>query len=112
MNDKKLDATVLDRLYGVIEERKHADPNSSYTAKMFAKGLGKMAQKLGEEATETVIAVLAEKRENLINESTDLLYHLLLLWSAKGVKPSEVWAEVARREGTSGITEKGKRIKD
>ena len=88
---------VLDELYAVIAARSGADPESSYTARLFAKGLPKIAQKVGEEATETVVAALAETPGDLVNESADLIYHLLVLWSAKGVAPADVYAELARR---------------
>lgn len=103
MSDEK---HMLDRLYTVIAARKGADPKSSYTAKLFARGPQKIAQKLGEEAVETVIASLTEDRAAVTAESADLLYHLLVLWADKGVEPEDVWAELARREGVSGIAEK------
>lgn len=104
-------AAVLDRLYATIESRKGADPASSYTAKLFGKGPNKIAQKLGEEAVETVIAATAEGREELADESADLLYHLLVLWAAHGLRPEEVWARLAAREGVSGVAEKAARRK-
>ncbi|MBT5108049.1 MAG: phosphoribosyl-ATP diphosphatase [Rhodospirillaceae bacterium] len=102
----------LDRLFAVIAARKGADPKSSYTAKLFAKGAPKIAQKLGEEAVETVIAALSEDRAAVTSESADLLYHLLVLWAERGVTPDAVWAELARREGVSGLTEKASRKED
>ncbi len=106
-----VDANVLARLYDVIESRKGADPASSYTAKLFARGIPKIAQKMGEEAVETVIAGTAEGKAEVVGESADLLYHLLVLWAARGVKPDEVWAELADREGLSGLDEKAARAK-
>ncbi len=103
------DARVLERLYAVIESRRGADPDTSWTAKLFAKGLPKIAQKTGEEAVETVIAALGGDKAALTAESADLLYHLLVLWAEAGVAPADVWAELARREGTSGIDEKNAR---
>ncbi len=100
------DARVIDELAAVIAARRGADPKSSYTAKLFAKGRGKIAQKLGEEAVEAIVAALAESPERLAGESADLLYHLLVLWAECGVKPEDVWAELERRQGTSGIAEK------
>lgn len=94
---KNGDVAVLEHLFEVIESRRDADPTVSHTARMFEKGLNKIAQKVGEEATETVVAALAESREALVAESADLLYHLLLLWSVKGVKPAEVYAELRGR---------------
>jgi phosphoribosyl-ATP pyrophosphohydrolase len=91
------DMHALDRLFQVIESRRGGDPAKSRTARLFHKGVAKIAQKVGEEAVETVIAALAEPRERLAAESADLLYHLLVLWAAKGLQPAEVWAELERR---------------
>jgi phosphoribosyl-ATP pyrophosphohydrolase len=104
----KTDGT-LDSLYAVIAGRKGADPGTSYTAKLFSRGRAKIAQKVGEEAVETVIAALAQEREAVIGESADLLYHLLVLWAECGVTPADIRAELARRSGTSGIDEKNAR---
>ena len=95
-----------DRQWQVIQSRRNADPQTSYTARLFARGRIKIAQKLGEEAVEAVIEGVGENPAALVGESADLLYHLLVLWAAAGVSPSEVAAELARREGISGITEK------
>jgi len=97
---------ALERLWQVIESRRGADPDTSYTAKLFSRGTAKIAQKLGEEAIEAVIEGVRGDRAALIGESTDLLYHLLVLWAAIGVTPSDIAAEFARREGVSGIDEK------
>ena len=88
---------VLDRLFKVIESRRGGDPAKSRTARLFQKGPAKIAQKVGEEAVEAVIAALVEPRERLAAESADLLYHLLVLWAAQGLRPAEVWAELERR---------------
>jgi phosphoribosyl-ATP pyrophosphohydrolase len=104
-------AEVLERLFSVIEDRKGGDPAASYTAKLLAEGIPKIAKKLGEEATETIIAATAGTPAEVARESADLLYHLLVLWAAAGVKPADVWAELARREGTSGLAEKAARPK-
>jgi phosphoribosyl-ATP pyrophosphohydrolase len=93
---------VLERLYGVIATRKGADPAESYTAKLFGRGTPKIAQKLGEEAVELVIEAVRADRARIIGESADLLYHLLVLWADAGVAPTDVWTELAQREGTSG----------
>ena len=98
-----LDGTVLDRLYRVIESRRGADPAVSNTARLFAKGTDKIAQKLGEEAIETLIEGVRGKKKELAAESADLLYHLLVLWCDRGLKPLEVWEALASREGKSGI---------
>lgn len=102
---------AIDALFTVIASRKGADPETSYTAKLFAKGRPKIAQKLGEEAVEAVVAALAQGKAELVGESADLLYHLLVLWAECGIRPEEVWAELARRSGTSGIDEKKSRKK-
>jgi phosphoribosyl-ATP pyrophosphohydrolase len=101
--------TTLDSLYATVAARKGADPASSYTASLFAKGRGKIAQKLGEEATETLIAALQSDPKAVISESADLLYHLCVLWADTDVTPADVMAELARREGTSGHAEKAAR---
>ncbi len=98
--------SALDRLWNVIQSRRGADPESSYTARLFARGRAKIAQKLGEEAIETVIEGVGDNPAALVGESADLLYHLLVLWAAAGVSPADVAAELTRREGTSGIAEK------
>ncbi len=97
---------ALERLWRVIESRRGAGPDTSYTAKLFARGTAKIAQKLGEEAIEAVIEGVKGDRAALVGESADLLYHLLVLWAALGVSPDDVAGELARREGTSGIAEK------
>lgn len=105
-----LDGTVLDRLFVTIASRRGADPGASYTAKLFGEGRSRIAQKLGEEAVETVIAGV-EGSAALAGESADLLYHLLVLWADAGLSPGEVWATLEAREGTSGIAEKAARNK-
>ena len=97
---------ALERLWRVIEARRGADPETSYTARLFARGNAKIAQKLGEEAVEAVIEGVRGDRAALVGESADLFYHLLVLWAAVGVSPADVAGELARREGTSGIAEK------
>ena len=88
---------LLDDLYSVIASRKGGNPEDSYTASLFEKGLAKIAQKVGEEAVETVIDGVSGPRERVISESADLLYHLLVLWAARDVTPEEVWDELAKR---------------
>jgi phosphoribosyl-ATP pyrophosphohydrolase len=104
-----MDARILDNLFAVIESRRGADPSTSYTARLLNKGRPKIAKKTGEEAVEVVVAALAEGREELAAESADLLYHLLVLWASAGVKPREVWVQLAKREGMSGLLEKSMR---
>lgn len=106
------DSEVLARLYREIEKRKGGDPSSSYTAKLFSKGRGKIAQKVGEESTETVIAAMQDSPDGIASESADLLYHLLVLWADAGVKPEQVWNILEGREGTSGLEEKAARTED
>jgi phosphoribosyl-ATP pyrophosphohydrolase len=103
---------ILDRLFDVIESRRGADPAISHTARLFHKGTRKIAQKVGEEAVETVIEAVRNKRDRLVEESADLMYHLLVLWADARISPREVWAELARREGVSGIAEKESRERD
>ena len=91
------DSGTLERLFEVIDGRRTADPAVSGTAQLFAKGLPKIAQKVGEEATETVVAALSQGHGELVAESADLLYHLLVLWAAKEVRPEEVFRELERR---------------
>lgn len=100
---------TLARLEATIAERRSADPDSSYVARLNARGLGKIAQKLGEEATETVIAALTEDDKALVGEAADLLFHLMVLLGAKDVPLADVMAELDRREGISGIAEKAAR---
>jgi phosphoribosyl-ATP pyrophosphohydrolase len=100
---------ALDRLWRIIESRRGADPATSYTAKLFGRGKAKIAQKLGEEAIEAVIEGVKGDRAALVGESADLLYHLLVLWAATGVSPTDIAAELQRRESTSGINEKKSR---
>jgi phosphoribosyl-ATP pyrophosphohydrolase len=103
---------ILLDLYDVIDSRKAADPETSYTARLFGKGTQKIAQKFGEESIEAVVAAVSESQERLIRESADVLYHLLVLWSAKGVRPSLVWEELDKRFGTSGLAVKEARRKN
>ena len=100
---------VLDRLYAVIDSRKGADPDTSYTARLFSRGRQQIAKKLGEEAVEALIEGIRGDKPKLVGESADVLYHLVTLWAATGVKPPAVWSELARREGLSGIAEKAGR---
>jgi phosphoribosyl-ATP pyrophosphohydrolase len=105
------DEGILHELFEVITARKDANPELSYTARLYAAGINKIAQKLGEEAVETIIAAAAEGKAETISESADLLYCLLVLWAAKGVAPEDVWAELDKRFGTSGVAEKETRKK-
>ena len=106
MSDKKTDAQVLDQLFDVIKSRYGESPETSYTAKLFADGIDGITAKIDEESAEAIEAALNESAERVASESADLLYHLLVLWAARGIEASDVWAELKRREGTSGIDEK------
>lgn len=100
---------TLTRLEATIAARRDASPEESYVASLHHKGLAKIAQKLGEEATEAVIAALAGDEAELVGEAADLLFHLIVLLGAKGVSLDQVMAELDRREGTSGLVEKAAR---
>jgi phosphoribosyl-ATP pyrophosphohydrolase len=103
-------AVVLDRLWGVVMSRRAADPATSHSARLLSRGTAKVAQKFGEEAVECLIEAVAGNRPALIAESADVLYHLLVMWVNAGVRADEVWAELARREGISGVDEKAGRV--
>ena len=105
MAQETLNGSLLDALYEVIESRRDADPESSRTAKLFAKGVPKIAQKVGEEAVEALIEAVADNRKALAAESADLLYHLLVMWAACGMKPEEVWAILDKRRGTAWVAD-------
>jgi phosphoribosyl-ATP pyrophosphohydrolase len=105
-------AAVLDRLWSVVLSRRGADPAASHSARLLARGTAKVAQKFGEEAVECLIEAVAGNRAALINESADVLYHLIVVWVDAGVRPDAVWAELERRQGISGIAEKASRARD
>lgn len=100
---------VLTRLAATISARKGADPTSSWTAKLLAQGPEKAAEKFGEEAVEAVIEAVRGDRARLTAEAADVLYHLLVMLSARDVPLGDVLAELEKREGTSGIDEKAAR---
>ncbi|WP_373475575.1 phosphoribosyl-ATP diphosphatase [Sphingorhabdus sp.] len=100
---------TLNRLETVIAGRRGTAADSSYVASLFAKGREKIAQKVGEEATETVIAALSGDPAKLTSEAADLVFHLLVLLAEGGVKVDDVLAELDRRDGVSGLTEKAAR---
>jgi phosphoribosyl-ATP pyrophosphohydrolase len=101
--------TTLSRLYATIASRKGADPDTSWTAKLFAKGPEKCAEKFGEEAIEAIIEAVKGDREKLTTEAADVLYHLLVMLAARDVTLEAVLAELDRREGVSGLAEKAAR---
>lgn len=100
---------VLEQLAATIEARKGADPDTSWTAKLLAKGPDKCAEKFGEEAVEAIIAAAKDDKANLTYEAADVLYHLLVMLAARDVDLADVLAELERREGVSGIEEKAGR---
>lgn len=105
------DISVLNRLYDVVLSRKGTDPSVSHSARLLSRGTYKIAQKFGEEAVECLIEAVAGRKDLMIGESADVLYHLIVLWVDAGITPDQVWAELQRREGTSGIAEKASRSK-
>ena len=100
---------TLDDLAQIIDARKSADPDSSWTAKLLSKGPEKCAEKFGEEAIEAIIEAVKGDKAALTSEAADVLYHLLVMLAASDVALNDVMAELARRQGTSGITEKAAR---
>ena len=100
---------VIDRLMARVIENRDADPETSYTARLIAKGRAKIAQKLGEEAVETVIAAMADDKAEIVAESADLMFHLAVLLADAGLSFDDIRAELERREGISGLEEKAGR---
>jgi phosphoribosyl-ATP pyrophosphohydrolase len=100
---------VLQQLAKVLEERKQADPDSSYVAKLYAKGLDAILKKIGEEATETVIAAKDGEADKIVYETADLWFHSMVLLAHQGLGPADVLAELQRRFGLSGLEEKAQR---
>lgn len=104
------EAAILDRLWQLVEERRQSgDAMISHSARLLSRGTAKVAQKLGEEAVECVIEAATGNRDATVLESADLLYHLVVVWVDAGIRPQEVWSELARRQGISGIAEKAAR---
>ena len=104
------DVTILERLWQTVEQRRlSGDVTASHSARLMARGTAKVAQKLGEEAVECVIEAATGNRGATVLESADLLYHLMVVWVDAGIHPQEVWTELARRQGISGIAEKAAR---
>ena len=100
---------ILSRLADTLEARKQADPASSYVAKLYARGLDAILKKIGEEATETIVAAKNGDRQQIVYETADLWFHCLVMLASQGVRPEEVLDELARREGMSGLAEKAAR---
>ena len=103
---------ILNRLAETLEARKNADPQSSYVAKLYAKGLDGILKKIGEESAETIIAAKGGDKSQVVYEVADLWFHTLVLLAQQGLHPDDVLNELARREGMSGIAEKAARAKD
>lgn len=101
---------ILSRLSELLEQRKSADSQSSYVAKLYAKGMDSILKKVGEEAAETIIAAKNGDKEQLIYETADLWFHTMVMLAQAGLKPQDVLDELARREGLSGIVEKASRV--
>lgn len=100
---------ILSRLAETMEARKSADPDESYVAKLYAKGLDSILKKIGEEAAETIIAAKGGDKNQLVYETADLWFHCLVLLASQGLHPDDVLNELARREGLSGLVEKASR---
>lgn len=111
MNDmvNNVENDILARLAQILEDRKGADPSSSYVAGLYAKGLDSILKKIGEEATETVIAAKGGDSRQVVYETADLWFHTLVLLAHQGLKPEDVLQELQRRFGISGVDEKAKR---
>jgi phosphoribosyl-ATP pyrophosphohydrolase len=103
---------TLDRLAELLEQRKSADPQTSYVAKLYAKGMDSILKKVGEEAAETIIAAKNGDNEHLIYETADLWFHTLVMLAQAGLKPQDILDELARREGLSGLEEKASRAEE
>ncbi len=101
--------SALSRLAATIEARRSADPDSSWTARLLAKGPEKCAEKFGEEAIEAIIEAVRGDRTRLTAEAADVLYHLLVMLAARDITLADVEAELSRREGTGGLDEKAAR---
>ncbi len=100
---------VIEKLFRILQERKNADPEKSYVASLYKKGTGKIAEKVMEEAQETVDEALAGDKERLKEESADLLFHLMVLWAEQGLAPGDVLGVLEKRLGTGGHEEKAAR---
>ena len=101
---------VLNKLAAVLEARKHAAPDSSYVAGLYARGLDAILKKIGEEATETVLAAKTGDKAKIVHETADLWFHTLVLLAQQGLKPDDILSELDRRFGTSGLDEKAARV--
>jgi len=93
----KKNGEIIDTLFSIINERKKTKKKGSYTSFLFDKGMGKIAQKVSEETAETIIEAIKGKKKLTIQESCDLLYHLIVMWAKLGIKPNEIWNELDKR---------------
>ena len=100
---------VILRLYSVIKDRIQNNAENSYVNSLHKAGINKISEKLGEEAVETIIAILAKQKKDIVHESADLLFMLLIALAEKGINPNEIFDELIKREGVSGIKEKESR---
>lgn len=107
--EKQTGSAVIERLFETIESRRKGQASDSYVASLFQAGTSEIVKKVGEEAVETTIAALNGDKEMVVRESADLLFHLIILWTNSGVTPNDIFSELIRREGISGITEKKSR---
>ena len=103
--------SIVEELYGVIEKRKGGDPEASYVARTFSRGREHVAKKVGEEGVEVALAGALGDRKGVVSESADLLFHLLILWSDTGVAPAEVFNELSKRRGVSGLAREARKRK-
>jgi phosphoribosyl-ATP pyrophosphohydrolase len=106
-----MDVHPIDQLFATINGRKQSSEKKSYTANLLKAGIGQCAKKLGEEAVEAALAAVGGSKKHLIDESADVLYHLLVVWAARGIEPKSVYKELAARRGRSGLAEKKSRGK-
>ena len=97
---------IIDTLFTIVEERKKTKKKGSYTSFLFNKGMNKIAQKVSEETAETIIEAIQGKKKLAVQESCDLLYHLIVMWSKLGIDPSEIWNELDKRMKRSKIKRK------
>ena len=94
---RKNSGDIIDTLFSIIEERKKTKKKGSYTSFLFNKGMNKIAQKVSEETAETVIEAIQGKKKLVVQESCDLLYHLMVMWAKLGINPNEIWTELDKR---------------
>ena len=103
---KKNKGDIIDTLFSLVEERKKTKKKGSYTSFLFNKGMNKIAQKVSEETAETIIEAVRGKKKLAVQESCDLLYHLIVMWSKLGIDPNEIWNELDKRMKKSKIKRK------